>query len=218
MKPQLFKIKLCLLLILACHCSMAQSPAMKTKRVLPAVKSNNDPDVVCRVVDLKTQKKAFELSKNNKILINIYPIKQSNTATNNDLQLKVFFEDNKGPMMGLNDKVDKKSFMQQKANYSNFLKQKNISGINATNIYYVDIDAASMAQADKIAFYFSIKGFHMEYYLLTDRKVQKKPGSPTAMYLQSSLLPKGSHIEKDSSVGKCPPMCSYQVPIFYYKD
>jgi hypothetical protein len=213
MKPQLFKIELCLMLILAWYGTNSQTPSGQTKLIWPVSYGSYDSDHVYREIDLKTQKKAFEISKGDKIVVNIYPVKKTEIFTSNDVQLKIFFQNIKGTVSGLSDRVDKKKFNEQSANYVSFLKRKKVSGKNVPTTYYFSIDAARIAQADKIAFYLSIKNSHMDYYLMSAKKAPRNPKDSTGKCPPCNLA-KRTLLHMDST-GKCPPSCNMQIPIHY---
>jgi hypothetical protein len=203
MKRQLFKPELCLMLLSAWYCTSAQNPSRETKHISVISSGSYDADHVYREINLETRRKVLERSKGKKILINIYPVKQGNVFSNKDMILKIFFQDVKGPMTDLSDKVNKKNFTKQSANYLSFLKQNNISGKNVPHSYYAIIDADRLVQADEIAFYLSIKNSHLAYYLLSEKKARENERDSTGKCPPCNLSQRTLLLA--DSTGKCPP-------------
>lgn len=162
-----------------------------------------------KLIKIKEVKDALAKSEYKKIVMNIYPVKQSNHLKKRDFDLKIIYQDWKEHSKNLGSKFNNKLFSVQSTNYVSYLKSKNISMKIIPHGYYLEIDEASIKNIAAISFYLSPEDNQLEYYLLSETGEQKdddktlKPDSTCKCPPECCNLV----VSKGDSTGKCPPEC-----------
>jgi hypothetical protein len=147
---------------------------------------------IWRIIKAADLKKALEKSKSKNIMLNIYPVKFSNSPKKKDFDLMIYFQDGIQLIKDIGSKAGSKVFEAQSASYISFLKSKEIPMNKIPFGYYIKIDMA-----------FIQGGGDLDICVL--------PEKSQMLYCQ---LPKGNKSDasltqptEDDSTGKCPPEC-----------
>jgi len=166
---------------------------------------NYDAYRACKMIKSSEIRSAISKSKTKKVILNIYPVKLSNSPRQEDFDLKMVFLD-AVDHKSIN-KVDEKLLKSQSDWYVSFLKSNGVPRNKVPFGYYIPIDSGFLKHSVGVSICVALGQVRAQYYLLTD-----KPGTTkiSAMGDSTCKCPPDCcqyYLLLSDSTGKCPPEC-----------
>jgi hypothetical protein len=157
-------------------------------------KSNNNIKKTVKAADIQN---ALVKSKSKKIVLNIYPVKLSNSPKKNDFDLLILFQDAGEVNKNLGKDVSSKIFETQSASYVSFLKDKKLPRSKIPFGYYIEINSALMKDARDVKICIDPDQALMKYCLQPEDK-KPEPAKEEDCCITAIR-------QYGDSIGKCPP-------------
>jgi hypothetical protein len=158
-------------------------------------KGNNIRKTV-KAADIKN---ALGKSTGEKIILNIYPVKRSNSPKKNDFDAMILFQDASDLDKNLGKDVSSKIFETQSASYVSFLKERKIPKTKIPFGYYIEINPAFMKNAGDLLICIDPEQALMKYCVQPEEKKSDPARTKDENCCSFSFRQPGD------TIGKCPP-------------
>jgi len=137
-----------------------------------------------KTLDAKALQQWLDKNKNNKLVLDIYPVKQSSHVSKNDFDVLIVPRSKEGKPF---TETAKGAFEKGSANYAHFLHQKNMAAGAVQLGYQVTIDEQKLKKGKRVEIFIDVM-------------------QPAFNKLYFSGYGPGQHLYSDSApIGKCPP-------------
>ncbi len=132
-------ILLCVIIFLGSSLVKRNAATVKTQG---SVQPKNSK--VCKTLLLSDVEQAFLKSNSKKIILNIYPLKESQDPQKKDFSFSIKFGDTAAQYIYMGKQMSNKQFNQQSYNYIKSLKENNIPKHLVPLGYYIEMNAENM--------------------------------------------------------------------------